>query len=204
MDELVARLPLVSHAESDLEREFAQRLRDSSTLAFRVAYGVLRHRDDAEDVAQEAFVRAHAQFAALRDRERFRAWLVRVTWRLAIDRYRANVRRRRHEETAAAQTRAEPSTEELAARQQIKERLWAAVDKLPEALRAVVILAAMEGYDTRETARLLDIAEGTVKSRLFTARKRLAEELRGSGLGPHTTEDRGASGRRPAMDDDVL
>src|SRR5205823_12870905 len=80
-------------AEGDLEREFEARLVESSTLAFRVAYGVLRHRQDAEDVAQEAFVKAYRSFRELRDRERFRAWLVRMTWRLAIDRQR-NERRR--------------------------------------------------------------------------------------------------------------
>src|SRR6185503_1925972 len=68
--------------------EFEERLRDSRTLAFRVAYGVLRQREDAEDVAQEAFARAFRHFPRLRDRERFRAWLVRTSWRLAIDRWR--------------------------------------------------------------------------------------------------------------------
>src|SRR4029077_2421516 len=80
-------------AENVLEREFGERLRESSSLAFRVAYGVLRHREDAEDVAQEAFVRAHRSIAQLRDRARFRAWLVRMTWRLAIDRRRTDKRR---------------------------------------------------------------------------------------------------------------
>jgi RNA polymerase sigma-70 factor (ECF subfamily) len=177
MDELVARLPLVS-TESDLERELADRLRDSSRLAFRVAYGVLRNRDDAEDVAQEAFVRAHAQLATLRDREAFRAWLVRITWRLAIDRQRADGRRRRRDQRAFESVSPAFSAEELAAQRQRQERLWEAVDALPEALRSVVILAAIEGYDTRETATLLELPEGTVKSRLFTARKRLAESLR--------------------------
>lgn len=177
MDELVARLPLVS-AHPDLEAEFALRLADSSRLAFRVAYGVLRNRDDAEDTAQEAFVRAHAQFATLRDRERFRAWLVRITWRLAIDRQRTNARRLRREQTAFEQAPSAPSAEDLAVRRQMRERLWDAVDSLPETLRSVVILAAIEGHDTRETARLLELPEGTVKSRLHTARKRLAESLR--------------------------
>ncbi|HWW88140.1 MAG TPA: sigma factor [Vicinamibacterales bacterium] len=54
--------------DADLEREFEIRLVESSTLAFRVAYGVLRNRADAEEVAQEAFVRAHRRFAQLRDR----------------------------------------------------------------------------------------------------------------------------------------
>ena len=62
-----------------IEREFGERLRESSSLAFRVAYGVLRHREDAEDVAQEAFVRAHERIGQLRDRNSFRAWLVRFS-----------------------------------------------------------------------------------------------------------------------------
>src|SRR3954465_15402535 len=82
----------------DLEREFEDRLRESTTLAFRVAYGVLRHREDAEDVAQEAFAKAYRSFRSLRDRDRFRAWLVRMTWRLAIDRLRSNRRRAVHEQ----------------------------------------------------------------------------------------------------------
>jgi RNA polymerase sigma-70 factor (ECF subfamily) len=86
MQESASRYPgvLVS-LEADLEREFEDRLRESSALAVRVAYGVLRQREDAEDVAQEAFARAYRQFSSLRDPVRFRGWLVRVTWRLAID-----------------------------------------------------------------------------------------------------------------------
>src|SRR5437867_7445396 len=76
-----------------LEQEFEARLVESSTLAFRVAYGVLRQRQDAEDVAQEAFVKAYRSFSQLRDRDRFRAWLVRITWRLALDRQRGDRRR---------------------------------------------------------------------------------------------------------------
>src|SRR5881394_2240081 len=88
--------------DQELEREFETRLVESSTLAFRVAYGVLRHRQDAEDVAQDAFVRAHRSFRQLRDRDKFRAWLVRMTWRLAIDRWRANRRRSVREDAVIA------------------------------------------------------------------------------------------------------
>src|SRR5205814_10222251 len=85
--------------DEDLEREFEDRLRESTTLAFRVAYGVLRHREDAEDVAQDAFAKAYRSFHQLRDRERFRAWLVRMTWRLAISHLRAGKRREARELT---------------------------------------------------------------------------------------------------------
>src|SRR2546427_7262400 len=96
-DQLPRRLLAV---DSELKLAFERRLVESSTLAFRVAYSVLRHREDAEDVAQEAFAKAYRNFRQLRDRDRFRAWLARMTWRLAIDRCRA-VHRRQKVELAA-------------------------------------------------------------------------------------------------------
>jgi RNA polymerase sigma-70 factor (ECF subfamily) len=165
---------LVSTDEG-LAREFEARLADSSRLAFRVAYSVLRQREDAEDVAQEAFVRAHRSFRQLRDRERFRAWLVRMTWRMALDRQRADRRRAMRE--LAALPGPEPRAGDPAVAREREERLWAAIEGLPEKLRLTIVLAGIEGHDVREVAALLRLPEGTVKSRLFLARKRLREAL---------------------------
>jgi RNA polymerase sigma-70 factor, ECF subfamily len=161
-----------------LEQEFEARLAGCSALAYRVALGVLHSPADAEEVAQEAFVRAYRHFAELRQPERFQAWLVRVTWRLAIDRQRSRARRDRREQTAAVNEAAPVTVEETALGREFRSRLEQAVDSLPEKLRRVVILAAIEGYDMRETAALLDLPEGTVRSRLHRARKLLAEKLR--------------------------
>src|SRR6478735_7242718 len=87
-------------ADRELEREFEARLADSSRLAFRIAFSVLKQREDAEDVAQEAFAKAYRSFNQLRDRTRFRAWLVRMTWRMALDRQRSNRRRTVREDHA--------------------------------------------------------------------------------------------------------
>ena len=159
-----------------LERDFEARVVDSSTLAFRVALGVLRRHEDAEDVAQEAFLRARRGFAALRDRERFRSWLVRTAFRLALDHQRSH--RRRREEALAAETASPASLEDDAARRELAEQVGRAVDALPEKLRIVTVLAAIQGHDVREVARLLELPEGTVKSRLYLARKALAGSLR--------------------------
>jgi RNA polymerase sigma-70 factor (ECF subfamily) len=162
--------------DEDLEREFEDRLRESTALAFRVAYGVLRHRQDAEDVAQEAFAKAYRSFTQLRDRDRFKAWLVRMTWRLAIDRWRSDRRRtarEQHVEMADV-----PTTEDLALSRERSDQLWRAIDALPEKLRIVVVLGAIQGHDIRTLARVLEVPEGTVKSRLYLARKGLAESLR--------------------------
>jgi RNA polymerase sigma-70 factor (ECF subfamily) len=164
--------------EPSLEAEFEERVEESSTLAFRVALGVLRHREDAEDVAQEAFLRAHRSFGGLRDRDRFRAWLVRVAFRLALDRQRGDRRRRRREDSAVADRRIAETPEAVVERAELKERVREAVDDLPEKLRIVTVLGAIEGHGVAEVARLLEIPEGTVKSRLYLARKALAEKLR--------------------------
>jgi RNA polymerase sigma-70 factor (ECF subfamily) len=181
-DQLPGRLVAV---DSELELEFERRLVESSTLAFRVAYGMLRQREDAEDVAQEAFAKAYRSFHQLRDRERFRAWLVRMTWRLALDRQRSDRRRTardrsaealRHTSSPVAQGFSAAALEEIAAHERAQQ-LWQAIDALPEKLRVVVVLAGIEEHDLNEVARLLNVPLGTVKSRMFVARERMREHL---------------------------
>lgn len=173
-NDLAVRLGVVAVDET-LEREFDARLADSSTLAFRVAYSVLRHREDAEDVAQEALAKAYKGFRTLRDRDRFRAWLVRTTWRLALDRRRNDRRRQARDESTAVPPA--HSTEQAVLARERSQQLWAAIDALPEKLRVVMVLGAIEGHDVEEVARLLAVPPGTVKSRLFAGRQRLKDAL---------------------------
>ena len=160
-----------------LAREFEARLADSSNLAFRVAYSVLRHRQDAEDVAQDAFVRAHREFHRLRDRDAFRGWLARMSFRIALD-FRRGEKRRLVREDKAAVPDLSPSHEHDTLAAERSRRLWEAIDQLPERLRIVVVLASIEGHGVREVAAMVEAPEGTVKSRLFEARQKLQELLR--------------------------
>src|SRR5262245_31269174 len=138
MHERAVRLPaaLVTDDE-DFAREFEGRLVESSRLVFRVAYSVLRHREDAEDVAQEAFAKAYRSVRQLRDRDRFRAWLVRMTWRMALDRQRAN--RRRAARELAVEVDAPSAVTDSADVRERADRLWLAIDDLPEKLRLVIV-----------------------------------------------------------------
>lgn len=164
-------------SDASLQREFEERLSDCPTLAYRVALGVLRNPAEAEDVAQEAMLRAYRNFHRLRDRGRFRAWLVRTAWRLSLDRIRARGRRERRERLAEENCFAS-DVEAVAAGREFEGHVAEALDQLPERLRMVMVLAAIKGYNTREVASLLSLPEGTVKSRLFAARKRMAESLK--------------------------
>ncbi len=162
---------------SAVRREFEERLADSSALAYRVARGVLRNDADAEDVAQESLLRAFRKFARLRDRNRFRAWLVRISFRLALDRLRSAKRRElREAEWMREQKRSQPGSPHGSG--EFQQHLERAMEELPEKLRLVLLLSAMEGHSIEEVASLLSVPVGTVKSRLFFARKQLAEKLR--------------------------
>jgi RNA polymerase sigma-70 factor (ECF subfamily) len=167
-------------ARADARREFEERLAECGPLAYRVARGVLRNTAEAEDVAQEAMLRAYRRFDRLRDRTRFRAWLVRIAFRLALDRLRSR-KRRELRDTAWSQPEHQPpaaNAEDLAVSNEFQGHLENALAELPEKLRLALLLAAMEGYTIEEIAGMLGISTGTVKSRIFYARRQLAEKLR--------------------------
>jgi len=188
MRELVLTQPgrvLVGPSERESEScrshgEFEERLAECGPLAFRVAYGVLRNAADAEDVAQEALLKAYRNFGRLREPARFRGWLVRIAFRMALDRWRSAKRREKRETEWKGPERSAvgPTVEELAVSSEFQARLERAMEELPEKFRLVLLLAAIEGYTLEEVSGMLGIPMGTVKSRLFFARKQLAEKLR--------------------------
>ena len=154
--------------------DFESLLRGCQRLVFRVAFGVLADHAEAEEVTQEVFLRAYRKLSSLRDAGRFRAWVARMSWRLALNR-RRSIERARRRETGWWQSRAaEPAdVETLAAGRESQQRLLAEMNRLPEKLRVVLLLSAVENLETREIADILDIPEGTVRSRLHLARKEL-------------------------------
>ena len=168
------RAQAVALAAGQLEWESL--LAENAPLAFRVARGVLRNDAEAEDVAQEAMLRAHRRFDRLRERTRFRAWLVRISFRMALDRVRAIKRRQARE----AQWLLENSRKAVhhGDSAEFQRQFDRAMEELPEKQRLVLSLAAMEGHTLEEVSLLLAVPIGTVKSRLFFARKTLAEKLR--------------------------
>jgi RNA polymerase sigma-70 factor, ECF subfamily len=165
-----------AEALAAVHREWESLLAENAPLAFRVARGVLRNDAEAEDVTQEAMLRAYRRFDGLRERTRFRAWLVRISFRMALDRLRAIKRRQTREAEWVLENSRNAAHQ--ADNAEFQRQFDRAMDELPEKQRLVLFLAAMEGHTLEEVSLLLAVPIGTVKSRLFFARKTLAERLR--------------------------
>ena len=145
-------------------------------MVYQIAYGVLGNAADAEEVAQDAFVRAFGKLSALREPEKFRAWVSQICRRLALNRLRSQARARRREQLAVVpdvSADAAVVAEDNALRQRVTDE----ISRLPVKLRDVMLLCAIEGLDHRAVASILDVPEGTVRSRLHLARKQLLKAL---------------------------
>jgi RNA polymerase sigma-70 factor (ECF subfamily) len=154
--------------------EFEQRLRDCHRVVFRVAFSVLRDRADAEEIAQDAFLRAYRKLSTLREPQKFRSWVARMGFRLALNR-RRDAMRARHRDTSWSEMNspAPVNAEKIAAQREFQLRLQQEIDRLPEKLRAALLLSAVEELSARDVGGILGIPEGTVRSRLSLARKEL-------------------------------
>jgi RNA polymerase sigma-70 factor, ECF subfamily len=148
-----------------------------SRFVFQVAYAMLRNSYDAEDVLQETFLSLYRS-GAWRKIEDERAFLARATWRQAIDRLRANPR---HSEDDAYVLVELPSRDDDPEQTLLSADQHAAVhrliDALPEELRQPLALSTVQELNSREIAAILDIPEGTVRTRLMRARQLLKEKL---------------------------
>lgn len=159
------------------ETDFAARVAETQRRVFQIALSVVGNRADAEEVAQDAYLQAYRRLSNLRDPEKFRAWVSRIAFRLALNRQRAH-RRRLARDTAWQGARPEVvDGDRHAAGRAFLERVRAEMDRLPEKLRCVLLLSTVEGMEASEVAAVLEIPVGTVRSRLHLARKRLLEVM---------------------------
>jgi RNA polymerase sigma-70 factor, ECF subfamily len=156
---------------------------------WRLAYNLLRDREEAWDVAQEAFIRAYQALGSFRGQSAFYTWLYRIVMNVAADRARARGARGRAFGTERVpeeewdrvlpdQSEGHEAPDAKAARLEQRAKILKALDTLPEHHRKIVMLSDLEGLSYREIAETLEIPMGTVMSRLHNARKRLRDALK--------------------------
>ena len=170
---------LIARAEAqNPEAGFGERIAENQRRVFQIAYSVLGNAADAEDVAQEAFLRAYQKFDSLREAEKFRGWVNRIVFRLALNRKRGY--RRRLARDTAWQINESPAMVDGAKeveQQVMLDRLRTEIERLPKKLRSVLQLSLVEEMDAADVGAVLGIPAGTVRSRVHTARKLLLEVM---------------------------
>jgi RNA polymerase sigma-70 factor (ECF subfamily) len=184
---------LVGRARGGDHEAFRQLVERHQGRVYRLALRILRDEERARDAAQDAFLKAYRGLAGFEGRSAFYTWLYRLTFNLCIDLRRRDRSAREVEYddgvTHAGPDPGGPLLEEADGgpagaleRAEIRERVAAAVDTLPEVHRETLLLREVEGLSYSEIAQALGIPKGTVMSRLHYARKRVQKILEQEGL----------------------
>jgi RNA polymerase sigma-70 factor, ECF subfamily len=171
---------LILKAEApETDAGFGERIAENQRRVFQIAYSVLGNSADAEDVAQEAFLRAYQKFDSLREAEKFRGWVNRIVFRLALNRKRS-YRRRLARDTSwhTTETRTMVDGAKDAEQHVMLDRLRREIERLPRKLRSVLQLSLVEEMEAADVGAVLGIPAGTVRSRVHTARKLLLEVMK--------------------------
>ncbi|HEX7120660.1 MAG TPA: sigma-70 family RNA polymerase sigma factor [Longimicrobiales bacterium] len=155
---------------------YGELVRRHMRRAFSIAYRILEHREDAEDVVQDAFLRALERFDTLERGRPFGPWLYRIVVNRAL-----NVRRgrsiRRTEPIPEHASSDAAAPDGAAERAELLRRLAEAAEALPERQRTIVQLSELEGFTSAEVAEILGVSDGTVRWHLHRARRTLRRAL---------------------------
>jgi RNA polymerase sigma-70 factor (ECF subfamily) len=178
---------LVDAARNGDVGAFEQLVRRYDRNVFRIAQRITQNREDAEDVVQDAFLKAFQNLGQFQGQSKFYTWLVRI----AVNEALMRLRRRRPERMVSLdeEVRTEedsmprevadwsPNPEQLYSQAELKDILSKTIQGLPPGFRTVFVLRDMEALSTEETAEALNLSIPAVKSRLLRARLQLRDRL---------------------------
>lgn len=163
-------LQLIRAAKAGDIEAFTRLVRSYQDFLFRTAFAIVHDYSEAQDIVQEAFVKAFVSLRTLKDAKAFASWITTIATRIAID----SVRRRPKIDwyTDAVDTLTSPLV-----KSDLRIDLFNAMAQLTPEHRVIVVLREVQGFDYQEIANILNIPIGTVRSRLHTARMQLRDRL---------------------------
>jgi RNA polymerase sigma-70 factor (ECF subfamily) len=183
---------LVRRAQGEDQEAFEELLRRHQHRVFAVAGGILRRREDVEDIAQQVFVKAYFSLKRFDQRAAFSTWLYKITvnecWDLLRKKkvrplvYESDLSEEQAKQVIAAEGK-NSAGPDISDRLEARERVERLMEGLDERDRLMLILKEVEGFAVEEIAQVLDLNANTVKVRLFRARRRIVNKVRKRGEG---------------------
>jgi RNA polymerase sigma-70 factor (ECF subfamily) len=184
---LTEELQLVQAAKGGDVSAFEDLVKRYDRNVFRIAQHITQNREDAEDVVQDAFLKAYQNLGQFQGQSKFYTWLVRI----AVNEALMRLRRRRPERMVSLDEDVKteddsvprevadwsPNPEQQYSQAELKDILTRTIQGLPPSFRTVFVLRDVEGLSTEEAAEALDLSIPAVKSRLLRARLQLRERL---------------------------
>ncbi len=170
------------------EQQLILRVKEGSHDAFRVlverhmkqvynvAYGFVNNHDDAEDLAQESFLRAFQAIGSYRGEAGFGTWLYRIAVNVSLNRVRSNKNNARREIHPLDEDIPAPRAED-GLDHDVRTYIEKTLHELPTLQRAVVILRHLNGMSTRQVSTILQCSEGTVKTHLHRGLKKMKSKM---------------------------
>jgi RNA polymerase sigma-70 factor (ECF subfamily) len=183
---------LVRRAQAEDQEAFEELIRRHQHRVFAVAGGILRRREDVEDIAQQVFVKAYFSLKRFDQRAAFSTWLYKITvnecWDLLRKKkvrplvYESDLSEEQAKQVIAAEGK-NSGGPDISDRLEARERVERLLEGLDERDRLMLILKEVEGFAVEEIAQFLDLNANTVKVRLFRARRRIVNKVRKRGEG---------------------
>jgi RNA polymerase sigma-70 factor (ECF subfamily) len=147
-------------------------------IVYRIVYKITGRSDVSEDLCQEAFIKYHQRMNSIPDAEQAKFWLIRVSKNLALNYQKRKGRERKaYQKILKEPSRPVDTGEVEALKKEASAAVKAALEKLPEKLRVVMILKEYSNLNYKEIASTLGISEGNVKVRVYRAREYLLKLL---------------------------
>ena len=178
---------LVRRAQKDDKQAFEDLVRRHQSRVFAVAGGILRNREDVEDIAQQVFLKAYFSIKRFDQRAAFSTWLYKITvnecWDLLRKKkvrplvFEAELSEEQAQtyQSSSEQSDGRPDTSERMAVQEQVDELMSCLD---ERDRAMLVMKEVQGFSVEEIAQVMEINANTVKVRLFRARQKITERVR--------------------------
>lgn len=179
---------LVERAQNGDKEAFRQLVIAYQERIFTVVRGMVRNQEDAQDIAQDVFIKAYGSLPSFQGQSSFYTWLYRIAVNMTIDHRRKRGRRQESSfdekfDQDAAEGADIPESQSLSPQRAILDKelgvkIRLAMESLPEDQRTAIVLRELEGLSYKEIADMMECSQGTVMSRLFYGRKKLQEILK--------------------------